>query len=90
MTYNVYIKSNKGHNNVIDDRLVFASEAEAAQWMYDTIDDSCNDNYRFAYEYDDKAVLAYDEAIDEGCCGKFDAEIIVNGHHAMIGCNYGH
>lgn len=73
-----------------DDRLVFDSEVEAALWMYDAVNDPCTDNYTFAYEYDDKAILAYEEAMEDACCGSFDAEIVVNGHLAMIGCNYGH
>lgn len=68
----------------------FASEGEAADWMYEYIDDSCIDNYRFAWKDDSKAVLEYDGRVREGCCGSFDDEVIINGRVAMIGCNYGH
>lgn len=72
------------------DRKDFDTEEAAAAWMYDLLDDPCNDNYRFAFEHDDAAIIRYNEQIDEGCCGKFDAEISINGQPAMIGCNYGH
>lgn len=72
------------------DRLEFVSEAEAALWMFDRIDDPCNDNYRFAFEDDDAAMIDYDHRMHDGCCGRFDAEVTINGRLAMIGCNYGH
>lgn len=68
----------------------FNSEAGATSWMYAEIDDDCIDNYRFAFEDDAEAVTKYEQARDEGCCGRFDQDIYVAGRKAMIGCNYGH
>ena len=70
--------------------LAFATQAEATQWMFDTVDDPCVDNFRFVFEGDEAAVEAYWEQSDEGCCGSFDKKIFVEGKPAIIGCNYGH
>lgn len=32
----------------------------------------------------------YESIRDEGCCGFFDEEIMINGRLAKIGCNFGH
>lgn len=68
----------------------FDTEQEAFDWMYETVDDGCIDNTRLAYKDDDKAVALYEEAVEEGCCGSFDTEVIIAGRPAMIGCNFGH
>ena len=68
----------------------FESEEAASAWMSETVDDACQDNYRFAYADDPKAVAEYNEIQSYGCCGEFDADITINGREAMIGCNYGH
>ena len=68
----------------------FETEAAAADWMYEAVDDPCVDNYRFAYEDDAEAVAKFDEARDDGCCGSFNCHVIVGGRKAIIGCNYGH
>lgn len=68
----------------------FTSKEEAESWMKDKVDDPCVDNYRFAYLDDNAALAAYERQRQEGCCGEFDEEIIVNGRKATIGCNYGH
>ena len=68
----------------------FASAQEAYDWMEEQVADSCVDNYRFAYEDDAEATRLYYDLKSAGCCGFFDADIIVDGRNAIIGCNYGH
>lgn len=68
----------------------FNNESEAFQYMYDTVDDSCIDNTRFAWVDDPKALKEYHEQASQGCCGSYDTEVSINGRRAMIGCNYGH
>lgn len=73
--------------------LSFNCEADASDWMYGTLVDdgeSCIDNYRFAFADDAEAVAEYELAQEQGCCGSSDFEILINGHKAYIGCNYGH
>lgn len=72
-------------------RPAFDTQQQAAQWMYSHLEDEhCVDNFRFAFKDDEKAVLKYNEAESEGCCGFFDQEVLVGGRLAIIGCNYGH
>lgn len=68
----------------------FATEKDAEEYMYAQADDECIDNYRFSYKDDPIALQRYDAAVQEGCCGFYDADITVNGRDAVIGCNYGH
>lgn len=71
----------------------FASENEAAKWMYDVrlAGEECFDNYRFAFLDDEAARNAYADDRELGCCGYFDTDrITINGRQAMIGCNFGH
>lgn len=68
----------------------FDTEQAAFDWMIETVDDPCIDNQRFAFEDDHKAICEYAQQEIDGCCGKFDANIIVNDMLAVIGCNYGH
>ncbi len=69
----------------------FATEQAAFDWMYSELEDEdCIDNERFAFKDDPAAVMAFDQASDEGCCGSSEFEIIVAGRPALIGCNYGH
>ena len=68
----------------------FVSIEDAQDWMEIEVDDHCMDNYRFAFKDDDKAMDDYENQIYNGCCGSFDADIIVLGREATIGCNYGH
>lgn len=70
--------------------LTFATREEAEEWMGREVDDPCVDNERYAYLDDDLARARYYDQQDQGCCGFFDADIIVDGRPAMIGCNYGH
>jgi hypothetical protein len=72
---------------------IFTSEQEAEAWMDKDLEDSdehCIDNYRFAFLDDAKAMADYQDKKDNGCCGYFDEEVVVNGRKAIIGCNYGH
>ena len=75
---------------VTDDPKSFATEQEAADWMSEEVDDPYQDNDRFAFKDDPEAVKRYEEFQGRGCCGYFDADIIVAGRPAMIGCNFGH
>ncbi len=68
----------------------FNTRTEAFAWLVGQMDESCVDNFRFAYKGDSKGMEVYNELIDQGCCGFFDQDIIVNGQPAVIGCNYGH
>ena len=68
--------------------LEYASIDEAYDAMDTVVRDPCVDNYRFVFEDEDKG--AYYQKYKRGCCGSFDAKIIVAGRSAMIGCNYGH
>lgn len=68
----------------------FETEAEALQWMRDSIDDPCIDNERLAYTDDPKSVETYNKLAGEGCCGYFDETVIIKGREALVGCNYGH
>lgn len=70
--------------------VAFATEREARDWMYASVKDECIDNYRFAYDDDEGAVADYLDTQNDGCCGFFDAEVVVAGRKARIGCNYGH
>ena len=63
---------------------------EAQNWMFETVDDPCVDNTRFAWVDDPAAVTEYRDNQNHGCCGFFDAEIVIDGRKAIIGCNYGH
>jgi hypothetical protein len=69
---------------------VFSNYVAAEEWMLEQVDDSCVDNYRFAYLDDPLQMQAYGLAQESGCCGFFDEEVIVNERRATIGCNYGH
>jgi hypothetical protein len=68
----------------------FASYTEAKTWMESEVDDTCIDNYRFAYSGDVNGVKNYERQRSKGCCGSFDISIKVKGRIAFIGCNYGH
>lgn len=68
----------------------FETLEDAQEWMYKEVDDSCIDNYRYAYLDDNEEMEAYWEIADEGCCGSFDQVVIIGGKHMFIGCNYGH
>ncbi len=73
--------------------LSFNCERDAADWMYAELeehDERCIDNYRFSFADDADGMEEYENARDNGCCGSCDYEILVNGHKAYIGCNYGH
>jgi hypothetical protein len=70
--------------------MAFDSFEAAIAWMYDEVDDPFVDNVRTAHVGDEAAMAAYDDARDHGCCGFFDADVVVAGRPAMVGCNYGH
>jgi hypothetical protein len=76
----------------VDDATIeqFATREAAETWMAEIVDDSCQDNNRFAFLDDLEAMLEYQSTKDSGCCGSFDAPIEVAGRKATIGCNYGH
>lgn len=68
----------------------FKSKEEAFVWVDDTVEDDCIDNYRFAFKDDKVALDRYEDQKNDGCCGFFDRDVMVDGRPAMVGCNYGH
>lgn len=68
----------------------FANAQDARDWMLAEVDDPCVDNYRFAYNDDEKEIGTYNRLQNAGCCGFFDREVRIAGRLATIGCNYGH
>lgn len=68
----------------------FTNTDEAWAWMQDEVDDPCKDNYRMAHEDDAIQMAEYQAAIEDGCCGSFDALVEIDGKRVWIGCNYGH
>jgi hypothetical protein len=50
----------------------------------------CADNMRVANMSNQAETDAYDDAIDQGCCGSFDITVKIDNITFMIGCNYGH
>lgn len=68
----------------------FETLDDAQEWLVDTVDDPCIDNFRFAYLDDEKQIDAYAQIKEGGCCGFFDKDVIVDKRLAQIGCNYGH
>lgn len=84
------IKSRGNLFPMSDEIPTFQTEDEAMEWMSDLVNDPCVDNHRFAYDDDIEAGRVFQEQSDNGCCGSFEREIIVNGRKAWIGCNYGH
>lgn len=73
-------------------RLEFASEKEAEDWMYEQElnGEEFFSDHRFAFVDDNAQMAKYQEIQEGGCCGSFDQEIIVDGRLATIGCNFGH
>lgn len=49
-----------------------------------------DDNHRVARKDDDAEMEAYNEAVEQGCCGSFDIEVVIDGEKWCVGCNYGH
>lgn len=68
----------------------FATREDAFEWMHEKVDDGCVDNHRFAYVDDEDAMMEYEDAMSTGCCGCFDAIVMVDNRKATIGCHYGH
>lgn len=56
------------------------------------LDLDCADNFRIAKADDswDRDRVAFDEVVEAGCCGSYNAEVVVDGVEYLIGCNYGH
>ena len=83
----VEIKGPHGKRELIPN---FSSYAEAVKWMVKEVNDYYIDNDRFAYHDDAPAMKHYKKLRARGCCGYFDATIMVRRRMASIGCNYGH
>jgi len=66
----------------------FATAGDAAAWLYEGLDYVSHG--RFAYLDDPAALADYDAVRETGCCGFADAEVVVGGRPAKIGCCYGH
>jgi hypothetical protein len=75
---------------VTTDRPEFADEQSALDWIERQVDDPYTDNLRVGYEDDPASMKLYDEAAGRGCCGSSDAEVLIAGRPALVGCNYGH
>ena len=58
----------------------------------DELDESCVDNERVALAQDEAEMAAYQEQVENGCCGSLDRMVIdpVTGLKFYVGCNYGH
>jgi hypothetical protein len=68
-----------------------ADEGEAnALFAHLTADCEFTDNYRFAYADDAAGVAAYDQQVEDGCCGSADYLFRIAGRLAWMGLNYGH
>lgn len=83
----VEVKGPHGRRETIPN---FPSYKEALQWMEAQVDDPYIDNHRFAYHDDEPAMKQYRKIKSTGCCGSFNAKIMVRRRIASIGCNYGH
>lgn len=70
--------------------LTFSNMQDAYDWMEEQVADPCVDNYRFAWTDDQAEMAMYDHKRGTGCCGFFDATVIIDGREAQLGCNYGH
>ena len=68
----------------------FLTEAGAVEWMLAEVNDGCVDNVRVAYKNDHASLKRYRRAKRRGCCGFFDAHVIIGVRRAKVGCNYGH
>jgi hypothetical protein len=75
--------------------LTFATEEDASAWMYNTLNESfdnegvpCMDDYTFAFKSDPEGMAKFDDI--QRCCGVFISEVIVDGRPAQIGCSYDH
>lgn len=69
-----------------------ASEDDAFAKMEELIEgEECVDNYRYALIGDENGMAEYKSALDNGCCGSYDALITFgDGKKAIVGCNFGH
>lgn len=52
--------------------------------------ESCVDNERWARKRNSPDRRRYKKAKKSGCCGFYDAEIVIDGQTYLIGFNYGH
>lgn len=68
----------------------FETAEDAAAWAHEQEDDGCHNNDRFAFVDDAEAMARFREAESKGCCGSFEADVIVGGRRAVVGYNYGH
>ncbi len=70
----------------------FETEQAAWDWMIDEeLKGEINiDNERFAYIDDEPAQAKFLQQSSDGCCGNFEADVLINGRKAWIGCNYDH
>lgn len=57
----------------------FKTKEEAIAWVVEHVDDPCVDNERFAFVSDLDAMDQYEDQKAGGCCGDFDAMVMVNG-----------
>ncbi len=48
------------------------------------------DNFRFGFRDNAGSMRSYDKLRLRGCCGEDEADVMVAGRQAIVGCNYGH
>lgn len=63
---------------------------EEMELLEEEVDDGCIDNYRIVLVGDIEGEKIYQEAVNNGCCGSQDKEVMINGKLYRIGCNFGH
>jgi hypothetical protein len=68
----------------------FETVEEAYEWMEAEVDDPCIDNHRVCYLDDPESIGVFEEMESNGCCGSSNYDVVIQGRHARIGCNYGH
>lgn len=68
----------------------FLTESAALAWMYEQVGNNCVDNVRVAYKNDRASLKRYRRQKRHGCCGFFDAHVVIGCRLAKVGCNYGH
>lgn len=71
----------------------FKSREDAIAAMIESLESEGEeyiDNERFAFIDDAEEIAVYRAREESGCCGFHDAEVVVAGRAALVGCNYGH
>ena len=70
-----------------EDGNLLLNEIESME--YEVAEDENCDNYRVVLVGNKDAEALYDDAVNNGCCGSEDREVMVNGKLYRIGFNFG-